>query len=405
MRRQPGRAARVSVLLACGLSIAAAPAAPAQPIPAGWSRIPDTKIQPLCPPDGYNGWGYDFSSRCDSVVDGWSSAVWTGQRLLITGGGHGDYYGNEVYALDPAAGTMQRLTDPVAPFWQEKPRNPPNQYAGTCTEHGISIDPDLPNARHTYGGMVWMPSVKRVWLLGGAPSPGCGSFEHFSDGGVVAHHEFDPATSTWKLVPTTGDHHQHNTVGYVASWDEARERIIYSDRHFLFAYYPDTHAYELLRPTPETLNHFSYAAIDNITRKWLIVGHGKAWLVNLNDTTQMVDVSSVESCRELIESDYPGLAWDPVAQELVAWGGRRVDPDTVFHIRTEPFSCTTEHIPGAPKPNMNGTFGRFRYVARLDAFVVVNRVNEDAWLLRLERGAPASTRESSPHQSTQTTLR
>ena len=38
---------------------------------------------------------------------------------------------------------------------------------------------------------------------------------------------------------------------------------------------------------------------------------------------------------------------------------------------------------GGPAANLNGTFGRFRYVESLGVFVVVNDLDQDAHTLRL----------------------
>src|SRR5581483_490933 len=75
----------VTCLLASIPSIAAS---------AGWTALPNTKLQTVCP-GGIPG-------SCAAEVYAWSGATADTQRnrLIIWGGGHNDYYGNEVYALD-----------------------------------------------------------------------------------------------------------------------------------------------------------------------------------------------------------------------------------------------------------------------------------------------------------------
>ena len=58
----------------------------------GWHELPNTMMGPVCE-DGVN--------SCGAVLSAWNSGVFDTQRnrLIIWGGGHGDYSGNEVYAL------------------------------------------------------------------------------------------------------------------------------------------------------------------------------------------------------------------------------------------------------------------------------------------------------------------
>ena len=64
----------------------------------GWHELPNTQIRPLCPSDALYP-GISGNTCCDSVIIAWGGAAFdvVGNRLLITGGGHGDYAGNEVY--------------------------------------------------------------------------------------------------------------------------------------------------------------------------------------------------------------------------------------------------------------------------------------------------------------------
>ena len=94
----------------------------AQTLPAtpGWSQIPNTHLR-ACPSTclNFGDSGYDFAYQCRNVTEAWNSGVFdtTRNRLIVWGGGHRNYSGNEIYALDLNTLTMQRLTDP-ARRWQ-----------------------------------------------------------------------------------------------------------------------------------------------------------------------------------------------------------------------------------------------------------------------------------------------
>src|SRR6266849_4211047 len=105
------------------------------PTTLGWYQIPNT-TGPACP-SGFTG--------CANVVAAWSGGIadTTRNRLILWGGGHTDYNGNEVYALDLNTLTFARLNNPSTP-------------AGSC----VAANPDgTPNSRHTYGGLAYLPST------------------------------------------------------------------------------------------------------------------------------------------------------------------------------------------------------------------------------------------------------
>jgi hypothetical protein len=102
----------------------------------GWSQIPGTKLQSACPSNSFNSSDYPFSDKCKNVVEAWGGAAadTLRNRLIVWGGGHSDYSGNEVYDLDLNTLTVNRLTDPSLPV------------ASDCVE---SLNGTTPNSRHT----------------------------------------------------------------------------------------------------------------------------------------------------------------------------------------------------------------------------------------------------------------
>src|SRR5690349_15868308 len=96
-----------------GVNAAQAPAS-TSPIQyrVGWTQLsPKTQLSKVCPPAKD---GYDFSSNCKNVIAAWSGGIAdiARNRMIIWGGGHTDYYGNELYALNLSEETMVRLNEP-----------------------------------------------------------------------------------------------------------------------------------------------------------------------------------------------------------------------------------------------------------------------------------------------------
>lgn len=81
-----------------------------------------------------------------------AGAFVAGAFLIIFGGGHGDYGGNEVYAYGPLQSntpTWSRITDPTIPAPCDEPRK--NGY---------------PVARHTYDTLQYDPALNRMYCTG-----------------------------------------------------------------------------------------------------------------------------------------------------------------------------------------------------------------------------------------------
>ena len=134
------------------------------PATAGWYSIPNTAWASLCPnatgtrPDVQGG------SGCGAVVDAWAGGYLDTKRhrLCWTGGGHHDYYGNEIYCLN--LDTLAVATQNVA------------SDASTLNTNTTSYDamPDgTPGPRHTYGGLAYYPDIdSAIFMGGGPPNPG-----------------------------------------------------------------------------------------------------------------------------------------------------------------------------------------------------------------------------------------
>src|SRR5215831_10704175 len=174
----------ITLLLIMLLSAVTLSEAATIPSTTGWFDIPNTHLRSVCPPNGFGGSGYGFNDYCNGVIDAWNGGVFdtTRNRLIIWGGGHHDYSGNEIYSLDMNALTLSRLTDPAVPVATACPES----LAGGAQ----------PNSRHTYGGIQYMPNVDKMFVFGGSLAT-CGNA---SQGTWL----FDFATNQWAAQTPTG---------------------------------------------------------------------------------------------------------------------------------------------------------------------------------------------------------
>ncbi len=329
------------------------------PSSLGWYQIPNTTYAPLCP-SGQLG-------SCAAVVSAWSSGVADTKRnrLEFMGGGHTDYSGNEVYALDLNALTMVRINNP----------DPPNT-------NGTDADPSgNPNSRHTYGGLSYIPSTDQIYVHGGALYP--------TGYGAVSTWLFNVAGMTWKQQdPVSGTPVTISCCNYITfgDYDPQTDMVWYTDSAFLWTYNAHTNTQAQLSSIGGILSDHPTCVIDYTARYFTCFGDNVVARANMAAAKPtMTDITSQTSgCSTLINPNtnpYPGATYDPVQKKIVAWTGG----SSVILFDSTALTCTTVSTytggPGAAQPN--GTNGRWRYFPALGVFALVNDSQQNAWVLRM----------------------
>ena len=199
----------------------------ALPTTTGWYAIPNTSLRTICPPNNYGGTGYMFMDNCPAVTTAWNGGAMDTKRnrLIVWGGGHKDYFGNEVYALNLNDSSIQRLTDPGSPI-AALDACVPAIAGGT-----------QPNSRHTYDGITYMPNVDKLFVFGGASAgAGCDLRDTWT---------FDLATLRWQLMNPTGTLPQQG-AGTVTAYDPNTGKVFVHDTYNLYAYDFAANSYQQL---------------------------------------------------------------------------------------------------------------------------------------------------------------
>ncbi|MCG3178979.1 MAG: hypothetical protein BIFFINMI_01309 [Phycisphaerae bacterium] len=114
--------------------------------------------------------------------------------FLIFGGGHADYWGNEVCALEMATLTWKRM---YAPDAESRYTN-----ANIDNSQGKLRDSDKPYTRHSYQMQVFVPSAGGMFIWSGC-GPGWGSIKPTCPTPRDAW-MYDYAANKWKLLATDG---------------------------------------------------------------------------------------------------------------------------------------------------------------------------------------------------------
>jgi len=311
------------------------------------------------------------------VMGSWSGGVYdtSRERLVIWGGGHLNYDGNELYAFD--------FNDFRWGFVTQK--TPKEQRVKSVDVY----DDGLPSSRHTYDGLQYIPTTDRFFSSGGSiwGSGGCSGGTWLYDFNAV------PAESGWQNIEN-----DRGGCAMTSAYDPVTGHVWYTSGGNMYEFDP----LNLSAPWTKRMNGnvqsdmYMTMAIDSDRRKLVMLG-GTKWGSNTpktaiyditNPATVTGGVVATSGATEIEDSDAAGFEFDPVSDRFVAWkGGAQVytlASDTLKWSRMAP-AATNLITPSAP--NENGTYGRFRYVPSKNLFVVVNDMKQNVFVYKLSGGA------------------
>jgi hypothetical protein len=328
-----------------------------------WCEMPNTSLQA----SGKLATGIPGSAGVQAVMSAWNSGVFDARRnrLIIFGGGHNDYAGNEIYAFDFSSLTWERIWGPSA--------NIPT--GGPCSP---AYPDGNPASRHTYDGLAYSHARDSMIVVGGSVWQ-CGF-------GSVDVWEFNFATLTWSRkadspytslqIATAYDGNSHNpSTGWV--W-----AISQNSGDNLGAYNPATDAWTTRSDLGGTGSHNSLT-ID--TKRW------RAYLL-IAGALHRYDLSTSGNATRAIESSDPppgglgghaGFEYDPVRDRLIAWQSTGC---TVYVYNPNAAAGSRWSSEGSgstcPVAQSNGTWGRFSYNPIRNVMVYVGSINTNVFIYK-----------------------
>lgn len=355
-----------------GFLAAVTPAAAEFPAAPGWHEVPDTQLRRVCAAE--NGFPQvNGNYGCFGITGAWNGAVFdtSRNRMIVFGGGHGDYYGNEIYAFDLRDKTMRRITDPGLP------------PASSCTE--AIAGGSQPNSRHTYDGIEYIQSVDRMFVFGGSLACSSGNFGRDT-------WTFDFSAMRWQRMNPSGPL-PRALAGILTAYDPNTGLVFLHDLQHLYSYDFSRDAYTRLSTTGVQFGYHMNATIDPKRRKFVIVGWdreanaGRVYEYDIGSgSNYLVRQIQTSGGSTVVRTYYPGIDYDPVSDRIVAWS--EDSPNLVYSLDLDSRTWTSQSFAGGPTPAGNGTHGRWKYSAESGVFVLVNRVDQNVRVLRL--GAPAA---------------
>lgn len=355
------------------------------------------------------------------VVSAWSSFTWDSNRgnLMLFGGGHYNYLGNEMYLWNSASGAWSRGSLPS--FIDYNTWSVPDNSA--------------PQSAHTYDNNVFLPANDRFLTFGGAVHAAGGSFSNFQNGAYVRTGPWvwdpnlaDPnkvggsAGSGWNSATAGGNMWTNRRPmqvgptlgsainGTTATRVEGGNDVIYVTADTNQSGWPLLYKYTLGNAsnggldTIEWIGRNTYqndgyegaGTIDSVRNYYVrtIGAPGKSGdllMWNLTGATStnlatdfIVDLVNLDGSPFSLTIT-AGLDFDPALNQYFAWDG--ANGGTVYTFKAEfagngsllnTWHVTTLAGTAAPHPTGNfltGVFGKWKYVDQINAYVALDEYN------------------------------
>lgn len=345
-----------------------------------WRELPDTSVESVMPNrNEHPHWGRQGPR---AVTRSWSGAAFDTKRnqLIMKGGGHGAYGGNEVYVFDLEDMTWERATDPSPhePDPEFSDRRSPEQYYRTTD--------DTPVSRHTYDGLLYLPNIDKTLLWGGSL---------YSVGNSYDAHAwmFDSETREW----SRGGEANRTRIQVATGYDPETGHALVEYGYGAYLYDPEADEWSVLS-SGNNLMHGHVGAVDPENRLFIQV------FIPNSDVAQFAyyDLEHPRAGRQhpdatgdldFSDDPLPGITYHPGTGLMVLWRGWKetwvLDPKTWEVRRLDnapgpaPDHYGTDSYPVRGKYKTWGIFGRWAYVPDHDVFIGYGHVEDNVWLYKL----------------------
>ncbi|WP_222937509.1 hypothetical protein [Spartinivicinus ruber] len=338
-----------------------------------------------------------------AVLTAWSGGAINDHELLVWGGGHGDYGGNEVYLFNFEKLRWQRATEPSRYKKNNIKKCVDNQ--NNPSNDCITLDGAATSA-HSYDAIQYLPKLKKFWL-------GPGSI-YRSGRALNDTYLFNTKTKQWQqqmrlpisgylssaVEPTTGNLLIANG-NYLLGYDPVSQQPLFKSlsgpdyggaspgayalkqQRFIQLLNSSVVSYDLTNVDWQSLqiNTFVKLPIEPRHHK-LQINHNGAW--------QPFQLGQQQLSHEPASFRQFGIDYDPEQNLFALWDGHKnvvvLDPTTWRLMELKNLDQTnTPSVfkAGTSQRKGQGIFGRWRYSHKWRCFIGFNDAKQGLWLYRL----------------------
>lgn len=279
-------------------------------------------------------------------------------RMILWGGGHNDYYGNEIYAFDLTNFAWERVTEPSPP---------------TTRDACVAVLADgNPNSRHTYYNLEYVPTIDKFWSSP-AGSVSCGSGSGTDD--ITWSFNFE--TKQWSDMAATGT----AVIGWAPSesaYDSLTDKVYSVSRGGLYEYDVNTNHWQRLNSVDIAGDRG--VVVDTKRHLLVVVGNAEVVVYDIGNQDYTPQRWNTTGGEFNVKYYRPGVNYDPVADRVVVWH------DGAVHALDMDTREWTQLAVAPQSANTRGTYGRFRYSPIENAYVLVNDAAKNVLIYKLTEG-------------------
>ncbi|MBI3348050.1 MAG: hypothetical protein HY020_12685 [Burkholderiales bacterium] len=341
-----------------------------------WAPIAGTalsKIEPNPRPLGITGPSAKIDTWCGASLKRKGSVY-----MLGAAGGHADYAGNEVNALDLLADQ---------PAWAEL--RGPSATTDLLNKTQFYLD-NRPAASHTYYASQFIDRLNRLVVF---PSAGLnGSFPatptNYAYTGTTRSFSFDFGKKDWdapdyvaRLPNDNGDLNACLCVRHPLTGDVYYSRNGSND---WYRWTSTANRWDRLSSVARTL-WYAGAAIDTKRNRMLVVGGYSAvapMVLNLNGSTQQVTFGGLGASALTLSGGYPGVVYDE-SNDLYIVVFNADGNIKILTVRAGDLYVDSPTLSGpTPAARTNGIQNSVQYVPELKGIVIANNYYGDVYFMK-----------------------
>lgn len=305
-------------------------------------------------------------------------------RLMVWGGGHSTYAGNELYAFDLAAAKWIRVTEPSPPVL-ENALDAERKVMQPQSPHWH--DPKFPPAPisvHSYDQLEYLPEQDMFFAAGGATYSANG----YASGLVWLFDLNRSDASGWSQTPMPGKAYGLFEFNMSTAYDPVSSRVLMRGYSEAGSFDPSEKTWNITQRKLRSRGLGTVGELDPKRRMFIVIGGGSAELYRISPSGEFAEMQAlVTSGDKEIEQCYaPGLTFDTKADRFVAWCGKgevySLNPEKRLWVKHVPKNGVAPPDP-ADSPGIRGTYGRFRYMPEYNAFVLVSGMRSNVFVYRL----------------------
>jgi hypothetical protein len=333
-----------------------------------WIDVPGTQLTGLAPsplPPG-KGFPYLYASWSGAALDR------VRERIIVRGGGHQGYAGNEVYVFSVPHLKFARIWGPT--HNSEIPTSP---FA-----HEVYLDGN-PGARETYWGLAHVEATDRLFMVAGA----LWKVGYLSNRAWL----FDLKQLNWeKALPFV----RKDLTGVMAHYDPITRHVFVLGGRTVEEFDPLTKTILSQKTMTDFVSNIVSSVILPEKRKILIMEENKIRVFDL--ATQTFSYPTVTGETRFFVSPvrdatsnfyYAGMVYVPPLNRILVWDGGGTGSSfggAIYSIDPDTWVSRKLVVGGlAPKGTNNGMYGRMQYVPSKKVLVFLTDVRDDVRLIKL----------------------